>query len=179
MTERRNNYGPPIRVWQMAAGESTTHTNTTDAANVATLVIPARTLRVGDNLRITAVVEADSANSTDTHTAIITLGTAGGTLVTCATSGAVDVASGDVAILTVEAIVTAVGADGTGALLGAGRGQWSTAAAAQTLTPISNAANIDTLDDITVAVNIDHSVSHADNDTSAKLFRVELFPSPV
>ncbi len=177
MTARRNSYGPPV-VIQMAAGESTSHTNTTDAADVASLVIPKRLLRVGDNLKLTAVVEADSANSTDTHTAIVTLGTAGGTLVTVATTGAVDVASGDVAKLEVDLIVTAVGADGTGAMIGVGRGQWSTSGAAQTITPVSNFSNIDTLDDITISVNIDHSVASASNQTSCKILRLEIFPSP-
>lgn len=177
MTTPRNYYGDP-KIFIMAASESSTHTNTTDEATIATLTLPANAdIRPGSVLRIKAVSEADSANSTDTHKVNLKIGNSGGTFVALATGEALDVASGNVHISTADLIFEAIGSACT--VKGAGHAIWSTSGAAQTYTAVSDTTNLSTLSDLLIEVSVDHSVASASNQTSVKLFYAELIPPVV
>ena len=76
-------------------GTSTTHNNTTDAADAGTLTIPAGRLNVGTVIKINSFGTCTSTNSTDTLTAVLNL-THGATTVALATGAALDVADNDV-----------------------------------------------------------------------------------
>ncbi len=178
MTTRRNNYGPP-RIFKMAPGGSTTHTNTTDAATIASIVLPAGSLRTGDTLRISAVVEADAADSTDTQQVLMTCTPTGGTLTQFLTGAAVDVGAGEVCVVDGLVEITAAGGAGTGRADGYVAAQWSTTSAVRKITPVSSASNWNTLVDNTIGIQVDHSVAAAANQTTVRSFMVEIIPAVV
>jgi len=76
-------------------GTSTTHNNTTDAANAGTLIIPAGRLNVGTVIKINSFGTCTSTNGSDELTAILNL-THGSTTVALASAAALDVANNDV-----------------------------------------------------------------------------------
>ena len=76
-------------------GTSTTHNNSTDAADAGTLTISAGRLNVGTVIKINSFGTCTSTNSTDTLTAILNL-THGSTTVALASGAALDVADNDV-----------------------------------------------------------------------------------
>ena len=103
---------------QTAAG--TALTNSTAATNMAVAPnIPANSLKVGDKIRIRAQVIATATNSTDTLTVKpqITPVTSG-SAVDLATTGAVDVANNDVAIIDIEVTIRTIGVSGTMVAMG-------------------------------------------------------------
>lgn len=176
MTTRRNYYGGP-EYFAMVPGESTTHTNTTTEATIATVVIPANTLRVGDRIEIRAVTEADAANSTDTHTVNLKAIKTGSTAISLAAGAAVDVAAGDVHISRALLQVQTVGVAATASLIGLGESMWSTSGATHTLTAVSEATYFDTTSDLNIYISVDHSVAAAGNQTSVKVFDVIVWPA--
>lgn len=92
-----------------AVAASTAHTNTTDAANFdKSYTFPANSLAAGDIIRVVAQVIASATNSTDTLTLLLTLGST-----TIATTGAVDVANGDVGFFQADIVIRTAGANGT------------------------------------------------------------------
>ena len=76
-------------------GTSTTHNNSTDAADAGTLTISAGRLNVGTVIKVMSFGTCTSTNSTDTLTAVLNL-THGATTVALATGAALDVADNDV-----------------------------------------------------------------------------------
>ena len=76
-------------------GTSTTHNNSTDAADAGTLTISAGRLNVGTVIKIMSFGTLTSTNASDELTAILNL-THGSTTVALATAAALDVADNDV-----------------------------------------------------------------------------------
>ena len=76
-------------------GTSTTHNNSTDAADAGTLTIPAGRLNVGTVIKVMSFGTLTSTNGSDELTAILNL-THGATTVALASGAALDVADNDV-----------------------------------------------------------------------------------
>ncbi len=76
-------------------GTSTTHNNSTDAADAGTLTIPAGRLNVGTVIKVMSFGTLTSTNGSDELTAILNL-THGSTTVALASGAALDVADNDV-----------------------------------------------------------------------------------
>ena len=76
-------------------GTSTTHNNSTDAADAGTLTIPAGRLNVGTVIKVMSFGTLTSTNGSDELTAILNL-TDGSTTVALASGAALDVADNDV-----------------------------------------------------------------------------------
>lgn len=92
---------------QTAAGSALTASSTeTTIADAGSL--PANSLKVGDVIEVTAQVIATATNSTDTLTLKAKIGG-----VQMVTTGAVDVADGDIGYIKFEAVVRTIGATGT------------------------------------------------------------------
>jgi len=163
----------------MAASESTTHTDTTTEAVIAYVEIPAGYLNPGDVLEVLGVSEADAANLTDTHKVNLVAYNVGGTQVALATGEALDVASGDAHESRASFIFEAIGALTVATIKGMGTALWSTSGAALTPTAISDATNLATTSAIRIGISVDHSVAHANNQTSCKLLVVKVNGSPV
>ena len=79
-------------------GTSTTHNNSTDAADAGTLTISAGRLNVGTVIKVMSFGTLTSTNGSDELTAILNL-THGSTTVALATGAALDVADDDVLML--------------------------------------------------------------------------------
>lgn len=156
---------------QTAIGSNVTATTTeTDFGKIIT--IPANTLKVGDTIKIRALVTVSNQNSTDTLTVKGKLNQAG-TPVQLFTSGAVDPAANDVCVVDFLIKIRTIGASGTFigyGFIGLGTGGTVTAKAI-TLTSQSidttaantisltgtwssnNANNVAALDDLTALKN--------------------------
>jgi hypothetical protein len=148
--------------------ESAEHENTVTAADFdKSYTIPANTLRVGDVIRVRAQVKVVDNNSTDTLTLLLTLG--GETL---ATTGAVDVADGDVGFFDATIVVRAIGA--TGEIQATGLQALGVPGTVTAKPFFVNDATVDTTAGLKVAVNADWSVAHADNEASLSLLTVEI-----
>lgn len=93
-----------------AASAAITASSTEEAFDKS-YTIPANSLAAGDVIRIRGQVIATATNSTDTLTVKLYIGGMAGTAIF--TTGAVDVANGDVAVFDVILIVRTVGATGT------------------------------------------------------------------
>lgn len=154
-----------------ATAESSEHENTTDAANFdVTYSLPANSLEVGDVLKIKAQVTVNDNNSTDTLTLLLTIGG-----ITIATTGAVDVADGDVGYFECDLVVRAIGAAATAVFQASGV-QALGVPGTVTAKPFFKAegTSFDTTIANVIAVNADWSVAHADNEASLSLLDVEL-----
>ena len=137
-------------------GTSTTHNNTTDAADAGTLTISAGRLNVGTVIKINSFGTCTSTNSTDTLTAILNL-THGSTTVALASGAALDVADDDV--VHAESEIHILSATTFAAI-----SKIHTDAAGGTIVRnyIASTA-IDTTVDLTLAMNVDWSAANAAN----------------
>lgn len=150
-----------------SVAESAEHENTTTAANFdKSFSIPANTLQVGDVLRIRANVTVNDNNSTDTLTLLLTIG--GTTIVT---TGAVDVADGDIGFMDVLVTIRTIGASGTMVASGLAALGVPGTVTGKAVSLASTA--IDTTVANVVAVNADWSVAHADNEASLTQLTIE------
>ncbi len=150
-----------------ATANSAAHAATTTAANFdKTFTIPANFLQVGDVLKIRALVQATATLSTETLTLLLTIGGE-----TVATTGAVDVADGDVGLIDMELVVRAIGA--TGELQGAGYVSLGVPGTVTAKAVRYNDATVATNGDLVVAINADWSTANA-NSARLELFDIEL-----
>lgn len=148
--------------------ESAEHENTTDAANFdKTYDIPANSLKAGDVIRVRAQVTVNDNNGTDTLTLLLTLD---GT--TIATTGAVDVADGDIGYFEADIVIRTIGASGT--LVASGVQALGVPGTVTGKPFLLGSTAVDTTQALTVAVNADWSAAHADNEASLSLLTVEL-----
>jgi len=148
------------------SGAQTTHTNSTDAADLCSFSIPANKLSVGDVLRIQVRATVTDNNSTDTLTPIFNFG---GTAI--ATGAALDVADSDVIWVDAIVNVTAIGASGT---MTAHSEIRTDALAAVTVKATTALTSKDTTGALALALNVDWSVAHAENIVRLDCFIVEL-----
>ena len=137
-------------------GTSTTHNNTTDAADAGTLTISAGRLNVGTVIKINSFGTCTSTNSTDTLTAILNL-THGSTTVALASGAALDVADDDV--VHAESEIHILSATTFAAI-----SKIHTDAAGGTIVRNYVASTaIDTTVDLTLVMNVDWSAANAAN----------------
>lgn len=143
----------------VAAG--TTATDTTDETTLASVSIPANSLKAGDIIEVYASVLAASTNSTDTFNYKVKIGSS-----IAAATGAVDLADNDTGVLIARIQCRDNGA--TGKFVAMGHTRLKTTAAHTVLAE----ATIDTTAAIVVAVTATMSVASADNQTAAQMFQV-------
>lgn len=151
--------------------ESAEHENTTTDADFDKYVdIPANMLQVGDVVKIRAQATVIDNNSTDTLTLVLKVGG-----VSVISTGAVDVADGDVGYFDVELVVRAIGAGGVAAFQATGVHALGVPGTV-TAKPFTKAQTtvFDTTAAVRVAVNADWSVAHADNEVSLSFLSVEV-----
>ena len=146
---------------------ATTHNNTTDAANISAITIPAGFLQVGSMIKVRSCVKVIDQNSSDTLVCIVTLGGVSGV-----TSGAVTVADNDLFYFDVQMVVTKIGSAGTADAFGY-VGTDATAATLLHADQVSMTA-IDMSSDVVVGVECDWSAAHADNEATHQWTTVEL-----
>jgi hypothetical protein len=145
------------------AGTLREHENTTTAADLFSYTIPANKLEVGDIVRIKVFCTVVDSNSSDTLTPILNF--AGSAI---ATGAALDVADSDVVYawadvhVTSATAMTAVSEIRTDAL------------GATVVIAATNLSSKDITADIAVALNVDWSVAHADNEVRIDSASVEL-----
>tara|TARA_R110002012_G_scaffold278763_1_gene466528 strand:- start:687 stop:1193 length:507 start_codon:yes stop_codon:yes gene_type:complete len=145
------------------AGTLREHENSTDAADIASYIIPANKLEVGDIVRIKVFCTVVDSNSTDTLTPILNF--AGSAI---ASGAALDVADSDVVYawadvhVTSSTAMTAISEIRTDANGGT------------SVTAATNLSSKDITANIAVALNVDWSVAHADNEVRIDAFSVEL-----
>ena len=149
-----------------SAGTLVEHENSTDAANIALYTIPANKLEVGDIVRIKVFCTVVDSNSTDTLTPILNFG---GTAI--ATGAALDVADNDIVYAWADVHVTATGSSGTMTAVSEIR---TDALGAVHVIGATSLTSKDTTAKIAVALNVDWSVAHADNEVRIDAFSVEL-----
>ena len=149
-----------------ATAVQSTHSDSTDAADLCSFSIPADKLEVGDILRISVRATVTDNNSTDTLTPILNFG---GTAI--ATGAALDVNDSDVIWADAIVSVTAIGASGTMTA----HSEIRTDAAAATVVYATTAlTSKDTTGALAIALNVDWSVAHAENIVRLDSFIVEL-----
>jgi len=147
--------------------DSAEHENTTDAADFdKSYTIPANTLQAGDIIKIRGQVTVNDNNSTDTLTLLLQVGN-----VTIATTGAVDVADGDVGYFEAILVFRAVGASGKYTAQGV---QALGVPGTVTAKPFfKEETTTDTTAGIEIAINADWSAAHADNEAELTQLVVE------
>jgi len=151
-----------------AVAASAAHTNTTTAADFdKSHSIPANTLRVGDIIRIRGQAIATATNSTDTLTLLLTVGG-----VTIATTGAVDVANGDIGYFECDVVVRTIGASGT--IVAAGVQALGVPGTVTAKPFLLASSTLDTTAAAVVAVNADWSVANAGNSARLDVLNVEI-----
>ena len=126
------------------AGTGREHENTLTAADLFSYNIPANTIEKGDIVRIKVYCTVVDSNSTDTLTPILNFG---GTAI--ATGAALDVADSDIVYAWADVHCTATGSSGT-------------------------LTSMDTTGNLAVALNVDWSVAHADNEVRIDAVSIEL-----
>ena len=145
------------------AGTLREHENTVTAADLFSYQIPANKLEVGDIVRIKAFCTVVDSNSTDTLTPILNF--AGSAI---ATGAALDVADSDIVYVwadvhvTSSTAMTAVSEIRTDAL------------GATTVIAATNLSSKDITAVMAVALNVDWSVAHADNEVRIDSVSIEL-----
>lgn len=151
---------------------ATTHNNTVTAADITSFDIPAGVLQVGSLIKVRSCIKVIDNNSTDTLTAICTLGSVSGV-----TSGAIDVDDNDIIYFDMQFVVTKLGTAGTAVSMG----YVGTDATGSTLLHADqvdmtsvpfNDANGPIA--VKVAVNVDWSVAHAHNQATHQWTTIEL-----
>jgi hypothetical protein len=148
------------------AGTLREHENTVTAADLFSYTIPANKLEVGDIVRVKVFCTVVDSNSTDTLTPILNFG---GTAI--ATGAALDVADNDIVYAWADVHVTAKGSSGTMTAVSEIR---SDANGGTSVTAATNLSSKDTTGGLAVALNVDWSVAHADNEVRIDSVSVEL-----
>ena len=135
------------------AGTLREHENTVTAADLFSYTIPANKLELGDIVRIKVFCTVVDSNSTDTLTPILNFG---GT---------------DIVYAWADVHVTATGSSGTMTAVSEIR---TDALGATTVIAATNLTSKDTTGGLAVALNVDWSVAHADNEVRIDSVSVEL-----
>tara|TARA_Y100000401_G_scaffold115987_1_gene120750 strand:+ start:1894 stop:2400 length:507 start_codon:yes stop_codon:yes gene_type:complete len=145
------------------AGTLREHENSTDAADLFSYTIPANKLEIGDIVRVKVFCTVVDTNSTDTLTPILNFA---GTAI--ASGAALDVADDDIVYawadihVTSATTMTAISEIRTDANGGT------------SVTAATNLTSKDITAGIAVALNVDWSVAHADNEVRIDAVSVEL-----
>lgn len=147
--------------------DGTTLTNSTDETALSTATISGADLQIGDVIHVIFRAHVGSAQSTDTLTVVLKIGTE-----TIVSTGAVNATTGDVVYIDAYITVRATGASGS--LSGSGMFVNGVAGTAVPTPFRKDAATEDISSDIAVAVTGDWSVAHADNQVFSEDFIVEL-----
>ena len=151
--------------------ESSEHENTITAADFdQSITLPPYGVNVGDIIKIRAQATVIDNKLTDTLPLLLRCGG-----ITLATTGAVDVADGDIGYFDAQLVVRAVGAAATAAFQACGV-QALGVPGTVTAKPFfkNEATSFDTTAAMKVAVNADWSVAHADNEVSLSFLTVEI-----
>ena len=148
------------------AGTLREHENTTDAADIFSYTIEPNLLAVGDIVRVKVFCTVVDSNSTDTLTPILNFG---GTAI--ATGAALNVADDDIVYAWADVHVTAIGGSGTMTAISEIR---TDANGGTSVTAATNLTSKDTTAGLDVALNVDWSVAHADNEVRIAAFSIEL-----
>ena len=148
------------------AGTGREHENTTDAANLFSYQIEPDKLELGDIVRIKVFCTVVDSNSTDTLTPILKFG---GTAV--ATGAALDVADDDIVYAWADVHVTATGSSGTMTAISEIR---TDALGATVVIGQTALTSKDTTGALEVALNVDWSAAHADNEVRIDAVSIEL-----
>jgi hypothetical protein len=148
------------------AGTGREHENSTDAADLFSYMIPANKLEVGDIVRIKVFCTVVDSNSTDTLTPILKFG---GTAI--ATGAALDVADDDIIYAWADVHVTATGSSGTMTAISEMR---TDALGATVVIGQTALTSKDTTGTLAVALNVDWSAAHADNEVRIDAVSIEL-----
>ena len=148
------------------AGTGREHENSTDAADLFSYMIPANKLEVGDIVRIKAFCTVIDSNSTDTLTPILKFG---GTAI--ATGAALDVADDDIIYAWADVHVTASGSSGAMTAISEIR---TDALGATVVIGQTALTSKDTTGTLAVALNVDWSAAHADNEVRIDAVSIEL-----
>ena len=148
------------------AGTLREHENSTDALDIAKYSIPADKLEVGDIVRIKVFCTVLDNNSSDTLTPVLNFG---GTAI--ATGAALNVDDNDIIYAWADVHVTAVGSSGAMTSICELR---TDALGATSVISAVNLSSKDTTAPIDIALNVDWSVAHADNEVRIDAFSVEL-----
>tara|TARA_R100000458_G_scaffold59511_1_gene70299 strand:+ start:68 stop:583 length:516 start_codon:yes stop_codon:yes gene_type:complete len=155
----------PEKLFQ-EAGTLREHENTTDEADIFSYTIPANKLEVGDIVRIKVFCTVVDNNSTDTLTPILNFG---GTAI--ATGAALDVDDNDIVYAWADVHVTAIGSSGTMTAISEIR---TDANGGTSVTAATNLSSKDTTGGLAVALNVDWSAAHADNEVRIDAVSIEL-----
>ena len=145
------------------AGTLREHENTVTAADIFSYTIPANKLEIGDIVRIKVFCTVVDSNSTDTLTPVLNF--AGSAI---ATGAALDVADSDIVYAWADVHVTSATAMTAIAEIR------SDAMGAVHVIAATNLSSKDITADIAVALNVDWSVAHADNEVRIDAVSVEL-----
>tara|TARA_R100000742_G_C4226768_1_gene49237 strand:- start:81 stop:587 length:507 start_codon:yes stop_codon:yes gene_type:complete len=145
------------------AGTLREHENTVTAADIASYTIPANKLEVGDIVRIKAFCTVVDTNSTDTLLPVLNF--AGSAI---ATGAALNVDDNDIVYAWADVHVTSSTAMTAIAEIR------TDANGGTSVTAATNLSSKDITADIAVALNVDWSVAHADNEVRIDAFSVEL-----
>jgi hypothetical protein len=149
----------------------TTHNNTTDAANVATLTIPAGRLNAGSIIHLQSAGFVLDNNSTDTLTPVLNL-VHGATTVALATGAALDVADNDILRVDSWIQVRTIGTAGTFVSCT----KLNTDANGGTnLDAVVTSTAVDTTVAINLNLNVDWSVANADNEYTHLIHTCQIF----
>ena len=145
------------------AGTLREHENTVTAADLFSYQIPANKLEVGDIVRIKVFCTVVDSNSTDTLTPILNF--AGSAI---ATGAALDVADSDIVYVWADVHVTSATA------MTAVSEIRTDALGATTVIAATNLSSKDITAVMAVALNVDWSVAHADNEVRIDSVSIEL-----
>ena len=150
---------------------TTTHDNTTDAADVATLTIPAGRLNAGSLICVKSAGYVLDNNSSDTLTPVLNL-VHGSTTVGLLTGAALDVADNDVLMLEAWIQVRTIGAAGT--LVAVGKLN-TDAGGTTTLVATTTSTAVDTTSSQAIVLNVDWSAANADNEYRHLIHTCQIF----
>ena len=148
------------------AGTGREHENSTDAADMFSYTIPANTLEKGDIVRVKVFCTVIDSNGSDTLTPILKFG---GTAI--ATGAALDVADDDIVYAWADVHCTATGSSGTCTAIAEIR---TDALGAVHVIGQTALPSMDTTGGLAVALNVDWSSAHADNEVRIDAVSVEL-----
>ena len=149
----------------------TTHNNTTDAANVSTLTIPANRLNAGSMIHLQSAGFVLDNNSSDTLTPVLNL-VHGSTTVGLLTGAALDVADNDVLRLESWIQIRTIGSAGTFVACS----KLSTDAGGTTiLSAVKTSTAVDTTVAINLNLNVYCSAANADNEYTHLIHTCQIF----
>ena len=149
----------------------TTHNNTTDAANVASLQIPANRLNAGSIIHLQSAGFVLDNNGSDTLTPVLNL-LHGSTTVGLLTGAALDVADNDVLRLESWIQIRTIGSAGT---FVACSNLQTDAGGTTILSAVTTSTAVDTTGAIRLALNVDWSAANADNEYTHLIHTCQIF----